>query len=95
VGEIRVVPPSLDEAAAQLARAGEQLESIAGQLGTASSASGAADGPAAASLARMVSTWRDEMSAIGGRVQSIALGMSLAARAYQSTDESAMPGGGP
>jgi hypothetical protein len=43
----------------------------------------------------MLSTWRDETAAIGSRVSSVALGMSFAARAYQSTDEGAMPMGGP
>lgn len=96
MGEIRVIPSSLDDAAARLAEAGEQLEAIAGQLAAASSASGAAgDGAAAASYARMLSTWRDETAAIGSRVASVALGMSFAARAYQSTDERAMPMGGP
>jgi uncharacterized protein YukE len=96
VGEIRVIPPSLDEAAAQLAEAGEQIEAIAGQLGSAAAGSGATgDGAAAASYARMVSTWRAETAAIGDRVAGVALGMSFAARAYQTTDERAMPTGGP
>jgi uncharacterized protein YukE len=93
VGEIRVVPSSLDDAAARLADAGEKLEAIAGQLGAASGAGGAAgDGAAAASYARMLSTWRHETAAIGGRVASVALGMSFAARAYLTTDQRAMPG---
>ena len=93
MGEIRVVPSSLDDAAARLAEAGDQLEAIAGQLGAASGASGAADGAAAASYARMLSTWRHETAAIGGRVASVALGMSFAAGAYTTTDQRAMPGG--
>jgi uncharacterized protein YukE len=96
VGEIRVVPSSLDEAAARLAEAGEQLAAIAGQLGAASGAGGAAgDGAAAASYSRMLSTWRHETAAIGGRVSSVALGMRFAAGAYQTTDQGAMPAEGP
>ena len=95
MGEIQVVPPSLQSTARQVAAGADDTRSVAASVDGAAGAAGATGHPAAAgAYERMCAVWSAELARTGDALDSLAGLLTVAGLLYQATDQQAMPEGG-
>jgi hypothetical protein len=94
VGTFAVDPGALEDAAAKLIAAGEEVRSLAASLDGLADSGGATGHPAATSaFARMCAVWAAETLHVGESAVSTGRNMASAGWLYRAVDQSVMPEG--
>jgi WXG100 family type VII secretion target len=96
VGNIKVSYATLTAAAGQFRAAANDIGGALRSMGGVSGVGQAmGPGPAAAAYSAMWNAWQGELSAQQRVLDDLATKLDEAAKAYQHTDQTAVPAGGP
>ena len=95
MGEIRVVPPTLESVARSLSTGADGVRSVASSVNGAEGAAAATGHPGAAgAYGRMCAIWSAELERAADSFEALGGLTAIAAMLYRATDSQAIPDGG-